>query len=258
MNYAAWARVEDDVVKFLKQRKEQRVTEQYDTSMRHRFYGLESVVRILAGNGREVFPNTWQFAMLPEVRAIADNPNDKSSLTVASFDSLKDQMSRMVAEWKDNATKQLVDIINSSADVKLPANANLGSLALGFFHYCSCMSRYGSSYDFDTYPAVLGNNCTCGKGEEQDHYIKLLIKVRHQGLWQNFESWVYKVVQHIIEECGLNASSATVEDMDDAQVRLTCATQDCQSEDHREGVQAVYTWRSAVKSSVALLLVSRS
>ncbi|THH26411.1 hypothetical protein EUX98_g7775 [Antrodiella citrinella] len=240
-----WKRMEAPLIKFFEDFRHARHLEAYRRNMYERFRTVADICPILAKPFEGIFPVPCQFALLPQVRDIVDLPTGPK-LTSASFDSLKSDIASMVAAWKAAETARLIEEINSAMSMKLPLNADLGSLAIGTFHRCADYS----CRNYLTYPAVLskGYSSNTEAADSSDDYATVSHAILSgHGTRHRYEAWVYKAMQHIIEASGRSLLSTSAEEMDSLAIRLVCSTEGCKSDDHFRGVLSVYTWRSALE-----------
>lgn len=198
-------------------------------------------------------PDHHYVAHLPQVRVLMNIPAGEE-FTVSTLDALRPHVEEIVSTWLARGTLALINAINAVTTVQLPLDANLSRLTLGTFFIPSARSRYGET--LRTYPGIL-TDPRCQLCPDPGHasdsrghaeYLAALVE-RKDGDW-TFESWVFTLAQNLIELCGLDPLQASPEDMDNVGVRLECACEDCESEDHKEPgeTQALYTWRSAVSN----------
>lgn len=238
---------------FLGKRRRERLFQEHKASMSPRFHALADIVTTLRKTFFGHFPLPYDFALLPAIRETVSAAQDKK-LTAASFDELS--IPDIVADWKAQATSNLVKEINLSITGALPHDTNLGSLALGTLYFCSLCGESRSSGDseFRTYPAVLSDRCNPQRWRSQAREEKKLTDDSYENVARDallarghvFEPWIFKTAQNIIESLGHNSLSVSAKALDDLDYRLVCTTEGCKSDDHHSGVQAVYTWRSAV------------
>lgn len=253
---AEWKRLEAEVVMFLKDFQGVRLLRAYHALVEPRIKALPAIVHTLARRTpAEVFPAPWQFALMPEVREIVDHL-ESTPITLASFDPVEEQIPQMASAWRDTVRRGLIDRINSAVNTNILDDADLASLALGTFYSCRCMYT-GFKTVFRTLPQFLVDSCypertTLMTNErlkplsEADRYFRMVESALYKVGGHTAEGWVFQIVHHIIETCGLDPATTTVEDMDTVNLRLVCVTANCKSYEHTNGILAVYDWRSAV------------
>ena len=203
-----------------------------------------------------IFPRVRDLALLPAIRKILESSEDEESLKKA-LKKLK--MHALVDEWKGQCSASLVEAINTAVpSLKLPEDANMEELAIGAYLCCAnpkCSERgraagYPSVF---TFPDILIETCPL-KSDPQpldtaDDYTTAIQQTCSET-GHAYAAWVFPMMKRIIEACGCNPKTATREEMDELDVRLVCAHKGCNSEVHTQGVEAFYTWRSAVSFSL--------
>ena len=237
-------------VEFLRKFKQNRLLTEYQERLRITFRVLFQIVSDLEIPFEGIFPKPSQFALLQAVRDIVDNPNN-GVITLASFDKLKVDLPGMVNIWKTEATAALITVINDSVSFDIPLDSDLSKLAIGLFFCCekpecplwSCPR---------TYPAILRDGCKEVKftSDPTDIYTTTVGQFYADSGCHQYPKWFFQVLKRIIEVCGYNPRVATVQNMDELDIRLVCADTTCSSEEHIQGVDTLYTWRSAVRTFI--------
>lgn len=217
-------------------------------------YSLRSLIEEQEFKFKGIFPRAQDFALLPAVREILESSADKESV-VTSLKKLEPQMHELVEKWKTHATARLVKEVNAAVpSLKLPKDANLDVLAIGAHLCCDdhkCHQRGCSPgcASVLSYPDVLVQTCASKAGPQLvdtvDIYSSAVMQA-YNATGHAYAPWVFPVMKHIIEACGCNPRTATREGMDALEIRLLCAHKECHSVEHTQGVEAFYTWRTAV------------
>ncbi|THH33117.1 hypothetical protein EUX98_g1058 [Antrodiella citrinella] len=113
-----WANIRKSVEDFMTEAKTLRLAEVRRGILKDRFQILRQVVHKWRQTSDVLFPNVRDFASMDEVRTIVDIPTSVV-LTPESFDVLLPMLPDLVAKWRRDADKQLVDRLRSSCNIGL-------------------------------------------------------------------------------------------------------------------------------------------
>lgn len=186
-------------------------------------------------------PDFVDFAHMPEFRFVAETrgdiedgaePMSDDALHVALYSLL----STIADQWLLDVNNQLIALVSGRSG--RAGNPDVDPLALAStIFYCSLCSG-GHNH----YPGILSHRCHYTHVQTEDLYEDVLGKM-NLG-WRRQISKLVVDLNHaaaVVEACGLNPDSATQEEMDALQVRLSLANSESNG-------RIVMSWRSAAVS----------
>ena len=259
--------------------KEACLEEERRELIRSRLQDLRQVINTieLGQQGRrtadsETSPKFADAALMPEVRALAEAPNDVS-ISQEDFDKVCiEHLPGFTQSWKMKCTLELGHMmavrLGRPWDAANPRPSDVLGLAIAWFRCDRCQKNF-------RYPNVLAHLCLrTPYGDVTD-----------ASIWENLKDGIHKddhfddpyerdvasistlrpwsakglrpapdedllALRKIIEACGLDPGSAAAEEMDEADARVTCDTIPVVWKSKSEG-HLVMNWRRAVCQSSA-------
>ncbi|KAH8094704.1 hypothetical protein BXZ70DRAFT_908808 [Cristinia sonorae] len=250
-----WSRLKKPLAEYMESIRQKLRREQHESQTRTRLSSLKKAVESFKKEQRMMMPDLEYFALVPSIHQLITG-TERESTAASEFEPENFQLETTVSEWKKRAIASLVEDINLATAAGLPSDTDLGTLALGRFFSCKERFCVGGTRIF-IFPDVLAErsfHVEPPKSTEvqiPDDYKVLVQRVfqttRHK---HQVNHLAFQAMYGIIKEMGLDPLAATVENMDDLNVRLICDTKSCKSQDHHPGIQAVYTWHSALQHAI--------
>lgn len=221
------------------------------TQVFHRWHAEQTDKRAL--------PRAIDFMRRPEIQAIFRLP-DTVRVTAQMFDVHRDQFGEWAAEWRRGCEDKLRALIRSSDAFqgKLADNVDPLSLASVVFTCAECEKDINSfSKITPLYPSLLSHDCLWPRVTYYtytDPVERAIVAMSGYYMRHDFrEAWDCKSLsigrwhergKDVVELCGKDPYTATMEEMDALDVRLWCSS--C-SERGEKRVQ-VCRWREAVST----------
>lgn len=156
---------------------------------------------------------------IPAVRETVDSYPNKST-TVESFDFLKTALPIFDAKFEEDAKEYLRDVVRKQIDIDVSVDPL--DLAVGNFFVCSLCGTYSV-----TYRGVLAHWCMPRRmhpsGDIEDQYLYKACRQLEGEKWSPRDFHIdLALMQHLIALLGLDPKTATIKEMNDLSVRLTC------------------------------------
>ena len=197
----------------------------------------------------KMFPRQRDFALLPDVRAIIDVPNDHE-ITEESFHPLRDTIRDSIAQWIAEKKTFVETLIRKSVNLDPESDISPWDLAMSLGLRCS------SCYCLVSFPGFLVHKCKYIERDDskrKDMYEEILdeLNVGESAIPPSFEHIIVdtKFMGDIIRLCEQDPERVTIAEMDKLPTRLTCIC--CIGADYIR----VMTWRAAVRSYFHLAFI---
>lgn len=236
-----WNNIEPKLVEKLEGIRHQHRKVKLRNAVRQRLHILDQALLAIEPR-RQNEPSLRDIALMPEVAEIMVLETNKT-YTVADFDFLRDTLPVYTEQWKKDVKSYLSGLVR--AKFKLPASADPLSLAVGSVFICKLCNESCA------WPNVITHTCWSRetmRPSHRDSYTDLVAEfLAGISVWQPSEFHInMDALKQIIEKLGLNPKKATMKQMDESPVRLTC------TEHAKESLLDIKNWRAFV--SILILM----
>ncbi|KAI0738744.1 hypothetical protein BC629DRAFT_322455 [Irpex lacteus] len=258
--------MEEKIIKFMEDSRNFMLSEKQRVTLSKRFEALHSVVkRIVAGIPELKLVSALEVALhVPGVEKLlsAKPTTDPDAFDIQKLQRFLQKAIPTYIESRDNETKEaLVNLVRESCDLDPSCDPLSLRLAVGSLHICSAQGRVGCINVARTIPHALRHQCpaSCStehylplpEGVSETYYAEARKTFSKQVVWipRAFASPTYSdaaraitVTAKVVSLCGFDVKTATVEDLDRADVRV------CRRHGSIDQCQwvAIMPWRTAV------------
>lgn len=230
------------MVDFMDGVRTERLQEERSVAIKARLKALdEAVVRIAPRRIGE--PSIRDIALgMPEVQAVLDAPTS-TKVTTASFGFLAKTLPAFTERWKQDARAYLAGLVR--AGVTVGDATDPLTLAAGSVFWCRlCYTSY-------RYPLVLSHTCFARQQLQRvtaaNSYEAVVARHAPAQNWQPVEYEVKaEKLAKLVAACGMDPATATIDDMDNSDVRLCCTS--CWYDRVGERKKDFYSWRAMVRA----------
>lgn len=183
----------------------------------------------------QVFPPVTKLVAFEELRRVLVASKKEVPLEHLS-ETLEPIIPALLSTWRQQADEELVAMIRK--DVMIPSRiSDPKALAVAALYHCL---HCGMPL---VYPHVLSHSCgSLRHSKEYGDFLdefKIALVDRPYSFGVDVAS---DILSPIIKAYGMDPKKATIKDMDNARVRLSCANNCCQ----HAGVESILSWRAAV------------
>ncbi|PCH43558.1 hypothetical protein WOLCODRAFT_122186, partial [Wolfiporia cocos MD-104 SS10] len=224
-----WKKIRDDVVEHMKVVQERRIKEERRNTLVIRLLWLSEALEDVLSDVRataatQMEPCISDYAFMPEIRSIIESPNERE-VTQETFNALQDSLPYLVMSWQADLKSQFVDLVKSK--ITAPEGVDVCDLAItcvrckdcdGLLRFPSLLAhrclRNHSSFWYD-----LGTNsyeliASSVMSDRRPKLDKLVIP----------DDTALDRFRNIVQLCKLDPATATTQDMDALDIRLSNAT----------------------------------
>ncbi|KAI0784953.1 hypothetical protein C8Q75DRAFT_776872 [Abortiporus biennis] len=239
LNDRAWRQMESQFVQAMNQVRKDRL----EFERRELLYSRFMMMRESLSRWQECFEDKYKCpsmfeisSMIPEIRAIITAPK-YFEVTAASFDYLHSRISLLVTQWEIIAHYDLCLLVREKIDIEKTIDPT--TLAVGIHFECGTCKKL-CVYPTDVYEH--SGYCEVKWWDQFDEYMSFLEDFWTPVSWNNQTfSAAVDISTKVIEACGQDPRTVTVEQMDELEVRLY--------QDHgnlKVFSVRVFSWRDAV------------
>ena len=240
----AWSSSKGTILEAMESFKAARIRVGRVPILKARLKTLWTVRRNIAREFSDIkfFPRQRDFALLPDVRAIIDVPNDHE-ITEESFNPLRDTLRDSIAQWIAEKKTFVETLIRQSVNLDPKSDISPWDLAMSLG--LRCLKCYHSL----SFPGFLVHKCQYIRRDDskrKDMYEGIVdqLNVAEAAIPPNFQHVTVdtEFMGDIIRLCGQDPEKVTMAEMDKLPTRFTCV--DC----NKGNTVQVMTWRTAVRS----------
>ncbi|KAI0730868.1 hypothetical protein C8Q76DRAFT_716480 [Earliella scabrosa] len=265
----SWENVLKAVDPFLKRTRQERLDKERTDILHARFASLEAALRAHCVHlprtahmdGR---PETVDIVLMPQCRALADAPNDRS-VTQDDFAAL---VPTLVTRWMEERRQQFATALRKECEaleLVVPSDVDVLDLAIAILPCTRCWSR-DAPFAFYRYPTVLSHSCARALRNFYKNYERqsdlyrtaVVIRAREEGFDSTccpfkFENMcevaglrrVLRFMTHIVKALGLDPARATAAELEACRTRLRCGY--CVRYQSESKPLAAYMWEAALR-----------
>ncbi|KAJ7657980.1 hypothetical protein B0H17DRAFT_1097534 [Mycena rosella] len=242
-----WKTIKPEMLNYMQQMKAKRLAREHAALVVERRAIATKVLRTFKRSQlpwTDIMPGAADFCDFPEIKTVLKQPAEVE-VDEHSFESMLPAFPGMIATWREEAVKQLVltrkrgckeDAQEDDDEIKTRLK-----LATSVFKCNSCGDDDGDSYfgdiqSFDDgfglgvrcrplyWPRVLAHRCLT---RAPDYAMLLMFMDGARDVpWRasilSVDTRVAGIVKKIVEACGMDAATTTVDDLDAADPRLAC------------------------------------
>ncbi|KAJ7170227.1 hypothetical protein C8R46DRAFT_1091609 [Mycena filopes] len=275
-----WKTIQPEMVRYMEQMKVKRLAREHVAIVLARKKIAGKVLRTFKRSQlpwTDVMPGPADFYEFPKIKDILTQPSE-AVVEEQTFEVLLSEFPGMFATWREGLTDQVMKVYRVQRGLDIDDNESIKTeltLAVSVFKCGHCSDSSGWTMFTEPqkqcyplyWPKLLAHRCLT-----RQQGMDLVLMYLTNGISNGIPN-VSGTVEKIVEACGMDPETTTVEQMDAADVRLAChrCTQRDESaqetsvtmsksegkqkatEDNAEQAAATtkaYTWRNAVRHDV--------
>jgi hypothetical protein len=242
----AWQKIEADMVAFMEEIRNKRIVKEKNKIMSLRCsFMKQTYANFVASQPlHAILPGVADYATMPELKAVLDDPDLEREVTVDEFKIGDDKMLEFAAQWRDDKDKELLEILRQSS-VGASASKEMLSRATTLFNCKTCNVPI-------SYPRILVHTCNFARSMEVPDPTNVFERLRAEpwnlgGDRVSFHEAAHKRAKHVLKALSLPPET-TVDQMTETNPFVECYCAIC----YRPGaIRTFARWSRMVRRPVA-------
>ncbi|KAF5324810.1 hypothetical protein D9611_004188 [Ephemerocybe angulata] len=216
----AWQKIEADMIAFMQDVREKRLVKEKNKIMTSRCALMKQMYANFVASQpmHSILPGVADFATMPELRAILENPDLDATVTLEDFDIGAEKMLEFSAKWREEKDKALLDILRQSSLGSM-ASKEMLSRATTLFNCKTCSVPV-------SYPRILVHTCNFTRNVEMPDPSNIFERLRAEpwnlgGDRVSFHEAAHKRAKYVLKALSLDPE-ISVDDMNEANPFVEC------------------------------------
>ncbi|KAJ7709574.1 hypothetical protein B0H17DRAFT_1190776 [Mycena rosella] len=185
----------------------------------------------------EINPRAVEVCVLPNIKAMIEDPSMDAYTTEDSFQEVVDGLPRLFEEWRESKTRSLLALLPGRND-------------RDFLYRATTYFRCSECSEPIAYPRILAHACLYelrhGHRNRDDDLAQLCVNLDSEpwncdGKRVSYYTAAEASATSVVRTCGLDTNMTTAQDMDDVNPWLECLR--CS---HKVRGKAIFRWRKAI------------
>ncbi|TFK25813.1 hypothetical protein FA15DRAFT_668141 [Coprinopsis marcescibilis] len=237
----SWRKIKDEMVIFMEDVRATRLEKERCQALNLRIRLLREMYDkfVTSRPLHSILPGVADYANIPEIKAILENPNSEQPVTLADFEIGEERMVTFAQEWREARDKQLIDIVRQSS-IGGKASKEILSRATTLFHCKSCSAAV-------SYPRVLVHSCNASRTSNVPDPAGVFERLRAEP-WNlgsdriSFHEAAHKRAKYILRILKRDPYTTTFEEMMAANPFVECQCNTCFQPSATGAVRSFARW----------------